>query len=348
MIRTTTRPPSAQCTLPMYMGFLMSESKSPTCTRLGDVMGVSHGSVNRFLLRESYGPRDLFNEAHRLLNPVGGTLNVDDSTLDKPYSRHMALVGHFWSGKHHRVVKGINLITLYYTDPQGRSLPVNYRVYDKCEDKTKNDYFQEMLAEVLAWGLKPAFVTGDSWYAGVKNLKTVKKHRMGFLFAIESNRTVSLEKGTWTQVQQLEIANTGLKVWLRDFGEVKLFRTWLKDQPRHSIVWLPESSDYEHFGMDDFQKLHAQHWKIEQYHRVIKQACSIEKFQVRNKTPILNHIFAALCGYTHLQKMQFDDLIRNAYHWKQGLYQEVVAAFISTFIQGKDHLNPQFHATVNA
>ena len=53
MIRTTTRPPSAQCTLPMYMGFLMSEPQSPTCTRLGDVMGVSHDSVNRFLLRES-------------------------------------------------------------------------------------------------------------------------------------------------------------------------------------------------------------------------------------------------------------------------------------------------------
>jgi len=35
------------------------------------------------------------------LNLIGGTLNVDDSTLDKPYSQHMALVGHFWSGKVH-------------------------------------------------------------------------------------------------------------------------------------------------------------------------------------------------------------------------------------------------------
>ena len=87
MIRRTTRPPSAQCTLPIYMGFLMSEPKSPTCTRLGEVMGISHDSVNRFLLRESYEPRDLFEEARRWLNVQGGTLNVDDSTLDKPYSR---------------------------------------------------------------------------------------------------------------------------------------------------------------------------------------------------------------------------------------------------------------------
>lgn len=348
MIRITKRPASAHCTLPMYMGFLMSEPKSPTCTRLGEVMGLSHDSVNRFLLRESYEPRDLFKEAQGSLNLRGGTLNVDDSTLDKPYSRNMALVSHFWSGKHHCVVQGLNLITLYYTDPQGRSLPVNYRVYDKSEGKTKNAYFLDMLAQVLSWGLKPTFVTGDSWYASVENLKTVKNHRMGFLFAIESNRTVSLEKGSWTQVQRLEVPEAGRNVWLRGFGEVKLFRTWLKDQPRHYIVWLPESGDYEHFVADDFQKLHDQHWKIEQYHRVIKQVCSIEKFQVRKRTPILNHIFAALCGYVHLQKMRFDAFIQNAYRWKQELYKEVVATFVNSFIQGKEHLNPQYSSSVNA
>jgi hypothetical protein len=169
MIRQTSRPPSGRCTLPMYMGFLMSEPKSISCTGLAEVMGLSHDSVNRFLLRESYEPRDLYNEAARLLNLVGGTLNVDDSTLDKPYSRHMELVCHCWSGKHQRVVNGLNLITLYYTDPQGRSLPVNYRVYDKAEKKTKNEYFSEMLEEVLKWGLKPDFVTADSWYSCVKN-----------------------------------------------------------------------------------------------------------------------------------------------------------------------------------
>ncbi|TMO20621.1 IS701 family transposase, partial [Pseudoalteromonas sp. S4492] len=111
--------------------------------------------------------------------PVGGTLSVDDSVLDKPYSNSVALVSHFWSGKHHRVVKGINLVTLYYTDPTGRHMPVNFRICDKSEGKSKNDYFREMLIEVLTWGLKPAFVTGDSWYSCVKNLKTIKNHQTG-------------------------------------------------------------------------------------------------------------------------------------------------------------------------
>ncbi len=49
--------------------------------------------------------------------------------------------------------------------------PLNFRVVDKAEGKTKNDYFQDMLTEVLAWGLEPGFVTGDSWYSCVDNLK---------------------------------------------------------------------------------------------------------------------------------------------------------------------------------
>jgi hypothetical protein len=238
------------------MGFLMSEPNSANGSRLAQVMGLSHDSVNRFLLREAYEPQDLFNEAKGLLNRVGGTLSVDDSTLDKPYSQHMALVSHVWSGKHHRVVKGLNLITLYYADAQERSLPVNYRVYDKAEYKTKNEYFREMLVEVLAWGLEPAFVTGDSWYSCTENLKTVKNHPMGFLFAVEGNRRVSVEKGRWVQVQHLDIPTAGRVVWLREFGEVKLFRTWLTDQPRHYLVFLPAAERYSAFDHAAFQKLH--------------------------------------------------------------------------------------------
>lgn len=348
MIRQTKRQPTGRCTLPMYMGFLMSEPKSTTCTRLSEIMTISHDSVNRFLLREQYEPKDLFNEGIKQLNPIGGTLSVDDTVLDKPYSFRMDLVGHFWSGKHHRVVKGLNLITLYYTDPQGNHLPVNYRVYNKADGKTKNDYFQDMLCEVLEWGLKPAYITADSWYSCTKNLKTVKNGGMGFLFAIESNRKVATAKNQWKQVQTLDIPEDGLMIWLLEFGEVKVFRTRLKNQVRHYIVYLPDTKDYGDFKREAFQKRHDQHWEIEQYHRAIKQLCSIERFQVRNQRAILNHIFASLCSFVHLQKMQISQVICSLYQWKRQLYSEVIAEFVKSFIPKGEHLNPQFSRTANA
>lgn len=347
-MRILKRPATAKCTLPMYMGFLMSEPTSSTCTRLSEVMGISHDSVNRFLLRESYEPKDLFNEAKQLVNLVGGTLNVDDSTLDKPYSQKMELVGHFWSGKHHRAVKGLSLITLYYSDTQGRSLPINYRVYDKADNKTKNDYFLEMLDQVLAWGVRASYVTGDSWYSSAHNLKAVKNNGLGLMFAVQSNRVVSVKKGAWVQVQKLDIPAEGLMVWLRDFGQVKLFRTRLKDQLRHYVTYLPNGDDYGAFRQANFQSLHDQHWQIEQYHRMIKQVCNIERFQVRTKVAILNHVFASLCSFVHLQQMTLTDLIENAYQWKRELFTQVIETFIRGFTPGKDHLNPQFHRAVNA
>jgi hypothetical protein len=109
----------------MYIGFLLGEQPNySSCCRLADVMGISHDSATRFLQRESYEGKDLYTESAPFLNLKGGALSVDDNVLDKPYSQYLAFVGYFWSGKHHRTVKGINLITLYYTDVDGQHLPV--------------------------------------------------------------------------------------------------------------------------------------------------------------------------------------------------------------------------------
>ena len=102
------------------------------------------------------------------------------------------------------------------------------------------------------------------------------------MFAVEKNRTVSLEKGQWQQVQDLNIPDNGLDVWLKDFGKVTLFRTMLKNQRRHYVVYLPEEIPFER---NDFSKIHDQHWQIEQYHRAIKQVCHIEHFQTAANAP---------------------------------------------------------------
>ncbi len=48
-------------------------------------MDLSHDSLNRFLLRERYSPRDLFDEVKGKLKLSGGTLRGDDTVLDQPY-----------------------------------------------------------------------------------------------------------------------------------------------------------------------------------------------------------------------------------------------------------------------
>ncbi len=219
---------------------------------------------------------------------------------------------------------------------------------DKAEGKTENDYFQDMLTEVLAWGLEPGFVTGDSWYSCVDNLKLIRNHQTGLFFAVEGNRLVSVEKGSWVQVRQLEIPEDGLMVWLKNFGYVKLFRTTLKEQVRHYISSLPDEEKTAVFDKKAFTEQHDRHWQIEQYHRAIKQVCNIERFQVRNKRAINNHIFSPICGFVQLQKLSFADVINNCYSVQRNLFNDVMASFIDTFMPNMNHLNPIFRSVVNA
>ena len=292
---------------------------------------ISHDSVNRFLLRENYTPQDLFNEVKDELILEGGTVSVDDSVLDKPYSnpKKSTLIDYFWSGKHKRSVKGINLITLYYTDVLGVSYPINFRLYDKREGKTKNDYFREMIQEVQAWGIKLSWGTGDSWYSSVENLKFLRNEKVGFLFAIANNRRVSQQKGQFLQIQELDIPESGLMVYLKEFGWVKVFCQSFKNEVRHYIMYQPEEDELGEINRQKFRTIHDTHWQIESFHRVIKQVCNVERFQVRTESGIRTHLFCALQAFSQLQTMRVEGLIDNLYQVSRQLFVPVIRQFIT-------------------
>ena len=66
-----------------------------------------------------------------------------------------------------------------------------------------------MIVEVLNWGLSPKTVTTDSWYSSQSNLKLLKNKQLGFLTGIAKNRSCSIDGKHFTQVQNLEIPESG-------------------------------------------------------------------------------------------------------------------------------------------
>ncbi len=313
--------------------------------------GLSHDSVNRFLLRERYDPKDLFDEVKLYIDLTGGTLSGDDTIIDKPYSDPSLteLIRYFWSGKHHRIVKGIQLITLYYTDPSGKSVPVKYRIYNKLEGKTKNVYLREMITEVLGWGLQPKMVTGDTWYSSQENLKFLKNKELGFLMGIAKNRKVSIPDGEFTQVQNLEIPEQGLLVHLKKFGQVKVFRRTFKNEvTRYYIMYLPNPDATWAITREEFKEFHSIHWGIECYHRAIKQLCGIERFMVRTTEAIYTHFFGAIRAFTQLELMRAEELIENWYELQRNLSLQVARDFILEYLKKKVELKTQNLASVNA
>ena len=217
-MRVLTKPSTALCTREHYTAFLLAESQSAGCVRLAEVSSgrFAHDAANRFLNREQFAPKDLFEEARPLMALTGGPLSQEGK---------VDLVGYFWSSKAGGAVKGLCLVTLLHTDRQGFSCPVNFRVVDKLEGKTKNALFRDMVVEVLGWGLRPEVVTADSWYSGVENLKFLKEQGLGFLIALEKNRVVSEEPHVYVPVSEAELPACGKVMHLRKVGFVTVFRT---------------------------------------------------------------------------------------------------------------------------
>jgi putative transposase len=218
-----------KCSDEDYINFVIASPRQVSATEAAKVQSQeknapAHDAFTRLLHRLEPDAAALWHESRSQLSLTQGILVIDDSTLDKPYARKMDLVTRHWSGKHHAVVSGINLITLLWTDGD-RHVPVDYRIFDKKKDSlTKNDHFQEMLKEAQTRGFQPQCVVFDSWYSGLENLKLIRSFDWIWLTRLKSNRRVNPDREGLRAVSEVEIGASGRVVWLEGYGLVRVFK----------------------------------------------------------------------------------------------------------------------------
>lgn len=311
-----------------YINFVIATPKQLTATKAARVQPESrnapaHDAFTRLLERLEPDAETLWQEAETQINVKGGVLVLDDSTLDKPYSARNALVYRHWSGKHHAVVSGINLITLLWTDGQ-RAVPCDYRIFDKDTDgKTKNDHFAEMLLEADRRGFSPELVCFDSWYSSIENLKLVRALGWHFLTRLKSNRKVNPDKTGLKPVSEIFVSASGRTVWLSGFGLIRLFRLIDKDgNAEHWAASILEMSEQSR------RKFACRAVQIEQYHRGIKQYCLIERSQARRRRPWQNHIGLCLRAFLRLESHSYREKV-SWHEAKISIIREAVRAYLA-------------------
>ncbi len=283
----------------------------------------AHDAFTRLLHRLEPDAATLWREARRQVELGQGILVIDDSTLDKPYAKKIDLVGRHWSGKHHAVVDGINLITLLWTDGDPH-VPVDYRLFDKATDSlTKNDHFQTMLKKATERGFAPAYVVFDSWYASLENLKTLRDFGWQWLTRLKGNRLVNADRQGLHAVSTIETNERGMVVHLKGYGLIRLFKIVAPD------------GDIEWWATGDLQmsemgrvKFAGFAWTIENYHRGLKQFCGVERAQVRATRAQRNHIGCALRAFLRLESHCYHKGI-SWFEAKTSIIREAVRNYIA-------------------
>lgn len=310
-----------------YIAFLVATPGEGTATEMGRCQpnrpdAPAHDAFTRLLNRLEPEPDALWAEVRPLL-PADGVLVIDDTVLDKPFARHVGLVGWHWSGRHRRVVKGINLVTALWTDGDGL-WPCDYRVVDKATTAdTKNDLFGRMLAAAAERGLRPRCVCFDAWYSGKENLKAVRGHGWVFLTQVRGNRRVNPDRTGNRPISACAIGARGTVVHLEGFGLVKAFRIVTTD------------GDTEHWITNDLQMdettrlaLAERAWGVEEYHRGLKQHTAVDRCQTRMSTAQRNHIGFAIRAFVRLEWHRFTTGV-SWFAAKLGIIRDAVRGFLA-------------------
>lgn len=311
-----------------YINFLVAaqrvfSSVEASRTHPAEGNAPAHDAYTRLLQRLPPDSQALWQEVEGLVKRKGGVLVIDDTTLDKPYASKMALVTSHWSGKHGRVVQGINLVSLVWTDG-GCRLPTDFRLYHKEQDAlSKNDHCRQMVKQADERGFEPDLVAFDSWYSGLDNLKLLRGLEWHWLTQLKSNRQVSLDCSGNRAISEILIPSQGCLVHLKGYGWVKVFKT--VDTHGDDEYWATSRLDMT-IEQAAFFALDA--WQIEVYHRGLKQFTGIERAQYRVEVAQRNHISLAIRAFVRLEVHR----LRSGLSWfetKTGIIRSAMRLYLA-------------------
>jgi hypothetical protein len=168
---------------------LLYFTRVSTCSTIAEMFpDASHDCLTR-MLNGAWSGQTLLHLALRTLFTVaGGYLILDDTVVEKPYARLLGEAAWVWSSKQSKVVFGVSVVLLVWTDGQIR-IPVAYRVWKKG-GPSKVDLALELLSYARnRLKCQPQFVLFDSWYPATRLLKRIRDYGWYFVCQLKKNRT---------------------------------------------------------------------------------------------------------------------------------------------------------------
>jgi hypothetical protein len=175
-----------------YLMGLMCVFENATCVALSEISKNSHDSLARVLNGEKFCWQTLLqNFILRTFGKLqGGYLIIDDTIISKRFARSIENVAWLYDSKIGRSILGLNIVLIAWSNGE-ITLPLAIRVYQKKSGKTKIDLAVELIEQVKKLGIKPKYITFDSWYAAQKVFKAIAKCRWKFVTQLKSNRKLN-------------------------------------------------------------------------------------------------------------------------------------------------------------
>lgn len=315
--------------LDLYTDYLIAQNHYATATGLSSMLDgeISHDKVTRFLRNDDYASKQLWEIVKPTIKKIeqsDGVLCLDDAIVEKPYTDENDMICWHYSHAKNRVMKGYNLLSCLVRYGEV-GLPICFEIIKKdlhycdlvtkreCSKSsiTKNELFRGLIQQAVDNKVLFKYVLADNWFASKDNMCLIhadlKKY---FIFGIKSNRTVALsaedkEHGQFQQVRHLALeAEQAKTVYLKgiDFPLQLLKKVFKNEDGSEGVLYLV-TNDLT-IDSDRIYEVYQKRWKIEEYHKSIKQNSSLGKSPTKTVRTQSNHTFASIVAYVKLEKLK--------------------------------------------
>lgn len=302
----------SKCSRELYCSFLEITSERYSALSLSNVAPyeLSHDSISRWLTDEHIQPKDLWAVAKKEVLNKPGVLVFDDVVIDKSRSGKTELVNWQYSGAKHDITKGIGVVNALWQTSKEDYIPMDYRIWNPPDDgKTKNDHFKDMLSSTKERDLNPEMVVADSWYSSLDNLKAIRSHGWDWVMGLRSNRLVNKPH---IQIQNLEIPEEGLVVYLKGYGTIRIFR-FVTKHGRTDYIGTSKIS----LNKEEVKTYFERRWSVEVLHRELKQTCGFARCLANTGRAQRNHIGLSLLAWIRrCQRRRQDGITMYAQKWE--------------------------------
>ncbi len=347
----------------IYSDYLIASFGLTTATGLSNLLDgeISHDKITRFLASKANTSKDLWHFVKPIVREIetdNGCLIIDDSIQEKPYTDENDIVCWHFDHSSGQNVKGINFLScLYQTSdiafPIGFDLVSKTEIYLDPKDLkekrrsliSKNELARSQIEYAIKNKVKFRFVLFDVWFAAVENMRFILKHKKHFICPLKANRKVALSKadklqGRWHKLETLEMTENGSCLIYLEGLEVPVLlikQVFTNENGKTTVQYLI-SSDPK-LSKNDITTNYHKRWRVEEYHKSLKQNVSLEKSPTQTETTQTNHFFAALCGYIKLERLKIKTKT-NHFALKSKLYlKALVSAFQSLKQLNQIHLS---------
>ena len=313
--------------LDIYSDYLISQNQQATATGLSLLLDgqISHDKVTRFLNKNQFTSKDLWKyvkaDIRRYKKNKGGVLIIDDTIEEKPYTDENEIICWHFSHTKGRYIKGVNLLSclVRYEDT---ALPVFFDIVSKdmhfCDLKTKEEFrkssitknqrFRSLVQQAITNKIEFDYVLADSWFGAKGNMEFIHYDlKKAFIFGIKANRLIVLsekerKKRQYQNLKALNLKDNEKKtVWLKNLAfPVSVIKKVFKNEDGSTGTLYLVTNDLDS-DADHIYQVYQKRWRIEEYHKSIKQNASLEKSPTKVVRSQRNHIFASIIAYCKLE-----------------------------------------------